>query len=293
MDLIGTYTIALENYLNWFWSDQILVSTNSLFGNYFWGLALVSITFFTVEIVLPWRKKQPVFRKYFWQDAFYMYFNFFLFYIVLFAGLSAVAESVSLWIFKTVGVEDLVLFHIEDLSTWSQLLIVFIITDFTHWNIHRMLHKYPVLWRFHRVHHSIKEMGFAGHLRFHWMESVIYKSITYFPLLVIGFETEYLFYMYMISISWGHFNHANFMIPMGILKYVFNSPQMHIWHHVKELPQDREMGVNFGLTLSVWDYIFKTNYEPHSGRDIELGFEGDEYYSKSFIKQIFSGFGKD
>ncbi len=129
-------------------------------------------------------------------------------------------------------------------------------------------------------------MGFAGHLRFHWMESIIYKSITYFPLLVIGFETEYLFYMYMISISWEQFNHANIIIPMGVLKYVFNSPQMHIWHHVKELPKGRELGFNFGLTLSIWDYIFKTNYEPYSGRDIEIGFEGDEHYPKTFVKQI-------
>lgn len=280
MDLMGIYIKALENYLNWFWNDQLLVSTNNLFGNYFWGLAFISITFFILEVILPWRKKQTVFRKYFWQDAFYMYFNLFLFYIVLFAGLSAVAEFCFLWILKIVGFKNEVLFYIENLPTWSQLLIVFIVTDFTHWNIHRL-------------HHSIKEMGFAGHLRFHWMESIIYKSITYFPLLVIGFETEYLFYMYMISISWGHFNHANIIIPMGVLKYVFNSPQMHIWHHVKELPKGRELGFNFGLTLSIWDYIFKTNYEPYSGRDIEIGFEGDEHYPKTFVKQIYNGFRKE
>lgn len=293
MDLFDTYTKSLENYLNWFWNDQVLVSSGSLFGNYFWGLTFVSMTFFIVEVVLPWRKNQSVFRKEFWQDAFYMYFNFFLFYIILFQGLSAIAEQFSLLVFSSIGFENLVLFHIENLPTWGQLFIVFIITDFTHWNIHRMLHKYPALWRFHRLHHSIKEMGFAGHLRFHWMESIVYKSITYFPLLVIGFETDHLFYMYMFSIAWGHFNHANFTISLGVLKYIFNSPQMHIWHHAKKLPKNHEQGMNFGLTLSVWDYLFKTNYEPHSGRDIELGFEGDELYPKSFLKQIFSGFKKD
>ncbi len=35
MDLMGIYIKALENYLNWFWNDQLLVSTNNLFGNYF------------------------------------------------------------------------------------------------------------------------------------------------------------------------------------------------------------------------------------------------------------------
>jgi sterol desaturase/sphingolipid hydroxylase (fatty acid hydroxylase superfamily) len=291
MDLIETYTSALNGYLNWLWNDQVLVSTKSLFGNYFWGLALISITFFLLEVILPWRKNQAVFRKHFWQDAFYMYFNFFLFYIILFVGLTSVSESISISVFNYFGIEHFGIIYIKDLPTWLQLTIVFLVTDFTHWNIHRMLHKSPRLWKFHRLHHSIKEMGFAGHLRFHWVESIIYKTITYFPLLVIGFETEYLFYMYMITISWGHFNHANINVPLGVFKYVFNTPQMHIWHHAKELPKNHQDGANFGLTLSIWDYIFKTRYEPESGRDIELGFEGDENYPKSFVKQILSGFG--
>ena len=52
------------------------------------------------------------------------------------------------------------------------------------------------------------------------------------------------------------------------------------------------MGANFGLTLSVWDYVFKTNYIPNSGRDIELGFVGDENYDKTIMKQLLSGFKK-
>ena len=60
---------------------------------------------------------------------------------------------------------------------------------------------------------------------------------------------------------------------------------MHIWHHAKELPSHVRYGVNFGLTLSLWDYIFKTNYIPHDGKDIELGFKGDEEFPKDFISQ--------
>ena len=58
---------------------------------------------------------------------------------------------------------------------------------------------------------------------------------------------------------------------------------MHIWHHSKELPV--KTGVNFGLTLSVWDYLFKTDYIPNTGKDIELGFEGDESFPQGFIRQ--------
>jgi sterol desaturase/sphingolipid hydroxylase (fatty acid hydroxylase superfamily) len=30
---------------------------------------------------------------------------------------------------------------------------------------------------------------------------------------------------------------------------------MHIWHHSKKIPN--KYGVNFGISLSLWDYIFK------------------------------------
>ena len=64
---------------------------------------------------------------------------------------------------------------------------------------------------------------------------------------------------------------------------------MHIWHHAKEWPKAYHFGVNFGITLSIWDYIFGTDYIPHSGRDIELGFEGVDSFPKTFISQNLHG----
>lgn len=293
MGMIEEYTSVLTGYLNWLWNDQILVSSHSLFGNYFWGIAILSLLFFGLEILSPWRKNQKLFRKDFWLDAFYMYFNIFIFYIIIFAVAQQIGEDSLLYVLSKLGIENTTIFDVSEWPEVLQILVVFVVTDFTHWNIHRMLHKYKWLWRFHKLHHSIKEMGFAAHLRFHWMESILYKSITYVPFLFIGFDVENIFILHMITIGWGHFNHANFSIPLGPLKYVFNTPDMHIWHHAKELPKDHQMGVNFGLTLSVWDYIFKTNYIPNSGRDIELGFEGDDQYPDDFFGQVTSGFKKD
>jgi len=74
-----------------------------------------------------------------------------------------------------------------------------------------------------------------------------------------------------------------------IMKYIFNSPEMHIWHHSYELPKERRYGVNFGLTLSLWDYVFGTAYIPHNGREIKLGFPGVEEFPDTFGKQISIG----
>lgn len=58
---------------------------------------------------------------------------------------------------------------------------------------------------------------------------------------------------------------------------------MHIWHHSKKLLE--RFGVNFGLTLNIWSYLFKTNHILDNGRHIELGFEGDEEFPDDFINQ--------
>ena len=67
---------------------------------------------------------------------------------------------------------------------------------------------------------------------------------------------------------------------------------MHIWHHSKTLPPERKNGVNFGISLSIWDYIFKTNYNPHDGGENQLGFKNIEHFPTSFFSQIVFGFKK-
>ena len=77
-----------------------------------------------------------------------------------------------------------------------------------------------------------------------------------------------------------------------IMKILFNHPEMHIWHHAYNLPEEKRYGVNFGLSLAIWDYIFGTVYIPHDGRDIRLGFPGIEQFPSNFRTQILHGFGK-
>ena len=65
---------------------------------------------------------------------------------------------------------------------------------------------------------------------------------------------------------------------------------MHIWHHAKTLPN--KYGVNYGLSLSIWDYMFRTAYIPKNGRDEKLGFAGDEAFPKTFLHQAIYPFKK-
>lgn len=274
---LGSYS-GYWNYL----TGEIL---NPSWHNYFYWLLMLSLGIWLLEIIIPWRKNQSIFRQDFWMDGFYMFFNFFLFSLIAYNAISNIAVEAFTDLLGLFGIKNIVAVQVQELPKWIQLLILFIVADFIHWNVHRMLHRYSWMWEFHKVHHSVKEMGFAAHLRFHWMESVFYKTAQYIPLAMIGFGLKDFFIVHILATAIGHLNHSNLNLSYGPFKYVLNNPKMHIWHHAKELPAGT-YGVNYGISLSLWDYIFGTVYMPENGRDIELGFEGDEDFPKKLKDQL-------
>ncbi|NNC84632.1 MAG: sterol desaturase family protein [Bacteroidia bacterium] len=277
-------TIFFDSFSN-YWNYLIAEISNPGWHNYFYWLIGLSLLAWALEAIAPWRKNQSIIRRDFWLDAFYMFFNFFLFSLVGYNAISNIGVEAFNDFLAIFGIKNLVAIQIGTWPKWTQLLLMFILADFIQWNVHRLLHRVPFLWQFHKVHHSVKQMGFAAHLRFHWMETIVYKSIQYIPLAMIGFGIKDFFIIHIIAIGIGHLNHANVGWDYGPLKYVLNNPKMHIWHHAKELPSG-SYGVNFGLSLSIWDYLFKTDYIPNDGRDIELGFAKDEEFPQDFVHQI-------
>ncbi|MEB8329213.1 sterol desaturase family protein [Flavobacteriaceae bacterium KMM 6897] len=283
----------IEAFINSFlgtlqWTGRSILFEVSWYNNYFWGLIAISLLVWALEILFPWRKDQSIFRKDFWLDGFYMFFNFFIFAIVI-SGFYKLLQV----LFKDIGLtsKSLAIFDLSNLPMVFQLILFFVVLDFVQWFTHILLHKYAFLWKFHKVHHSVKEMGFAAHLRYHWMENILYKPLKTFGVMILGgFEPEQAYIVHFIAIAIGHFNHSNIKITWGPFKYLLNNPVMHLYHHAYSLPKGT-YGVNFGISLSLWDYIFKTNYIPEDSGDIKLGFKGDDKFPKDFVGQITYGFG--
>lgn len=331
---------AYKGYASYLWQDV----SHPQWTSYFYMLILVSLVFFLLEILLPWRKGQAILRKDFFLDGFYMFFNFFLFSLLIYNAASMVVVN----LFND-GIRSLTggfdLQAANPLSTfplWAILLIGFVVRDFVQWWVHRLLHRSDWLWEFHKVHHSVEEMGFAAHLRYHWMETVVYRTIEYIPLALLGIGLYDFFMIHLFTLAWGHYNHANISVggkvsggvvgtliglafafeafditalagmawpvkSVAVLGFtaagvfllgpwmpkLFNSPEMHIWHHVDELPEDHRFGINFGITLAIWDYVFGTAYVPKEGRDIALGFPDLDKFPKNFWGQLVSGWRKE
>ncbi|MEM7655741.1 MAG: sterol desaturase family protein [Bacteroidota bacterium] len=330
MEYVEIFLNGYRNYASYLWREV----TNPHGHNYFYWLLGVSAFFLLLEWIRPWRKDQARFRKDFWLDFFYMFFNFFLFSLIIYNAASDVVVNMFHDVLGWMGIENLVALQVQSWPIWAHLLLGFVVRDFIQWWVHRLLHKVPWLWEFHKVHHSVREMGFAAHLRYHWMENVVYRTLEYFPLALIGIGLNDFFIIHIFTLAVGHYNHSNlsvsgrvsggilggliglwmamsmadhWLIGLGIvlgsafigvavlssyMKIIFNSPELHIWHHAYHLPEDRKDGVNFALTLAIWDYLFRTNYLPHDGRDIELGFPGVEEFPQDFAGQNLHGFRK-
>ena len=82
---------------------------------------------------------------------------------------------------------------------WAQLVVAFVAIDFIQWSIHNLLHRVPALWEVHKVHHSIQTMDFWGSMRFHFGEILVYKSLQYMPLALLGFDGRALFVLAVAS----------------------------------------------------------------------------------------------
>ncbi len=254
----------------------------------FW-LAAISLLCFGLERLLPWRREQKLLRKGIWQDLFWLVFNGHYLGMLMALVTGRGVEALNT-LCRSAGLpvpESLAL--MAGTALWIQFLVFLVLKDFVEWNIHRLLHRVPWLWEFHKLHHSIRELDWIGNFRFHWGEIFVYKTLAYLPLVILGIDHRVLLAIAIVWTLMLDLNHANLPISYGPLRYLLNSPKMHVWHHDVEL--HGKGGQNFGQVLSVWDWLFGTVYWPSDREKPEqLGFEGQESYPRSVAGRMLYPF---
>ncbi len=251
--------------------------------SYWQWLIAISLAFAVAERLRPARREQRAVRPQLGNDLAYMAFNGHFFALLSGAVLSWIGWSA--WSAEKAP-EPLAPFGMS-VTEWPiavQFLVLLVVADFLQWCIHRLLHAVPFLWRFHKLHHSIHAMDWAGNFRFHWVEIVVYRSLLYLPLTLLGGSGSVLFAVAVFATAWGHFNHSNFDVGIGRLGYVFNSPGMHLWHH--DASAEGGKAKNFGIVLSLWDWLFGTAYWPQ-GRDPQrIGYLEDAEMPANLVRQL-------
>jgi sterol desaturase/sphingolipid hydroxylase (fatty acid hydroxylase superfamily) len=253
-------------------------------GYFFW-LLVISVICASLERLFTWRRDQGTLRKELWQDVLFLFINGHYFGLVLAYPAGWMIREIGSLCIATGFPQPGQLHLISHGPVWVQFLVFLVLRDLMEWGVHNLLHRVPWLWQFHKLHHSIVHMDWAGNFRFHWMETIVYSSLTWLPLTALGVQSQILLPIAAVSTLVGHLNHANVRFNYGPLKYIVNSPRMHIWHHDEVMHLNG--GQNFGVVLSLWDWIFGTAYMP---RDLEtpqrLGFAKLDQFPNGLFSRL-------
>ncbi len=166
---------------------------------------------------------------------------------------------------------------------WGQVTLGLVAAEFGLYWAHRLAHEFSALWRFHAIHHSVTRLWIVNTGRFHFMDSAFKIVFGLGVLLFLGAPMEVVMWLSAITAFLGLLTHCNVDMQFGPLSYVFNTPEVHRWHHSLDL---REGNKNYGENLVIWDLVFGTYFNDRSRRPpAVIGIP--EEMPKEFVQQLF------
>ena len=165
------------------------------------------------------------------------------------------------------------LFNIINFPIWIEIILTVIILDFIIWGQHLLSHKIPFVWRFHRMHHTDRDLDVTTAVRFHPFEIIFSMFIKITSIYILGASALAVIIFEIMLNGMAMFNHANLRIPFrieNILRKFIVTPDLHRIHHSIYIDEHNK---NFGFSLSIWDKIFKCYLDqPRDGhKDMKLG----------------------
>ena len=159
------------------------------------------------------------------------------------------------------------LFNMVDLPIWVEIALAVIILDWAIWFQHLITHKINFLWRFHRVHHSDRDLDVSSGFRFHPVEIILSMLYKVALVYLFGAAAVAVVIFEVILNGAAMFNHANINLPVKLdrfLRRFIVTPDMHRIHHSDKRS---EHDSNYGFSVSIWDHLFRTFIaEPDKGQ---------------------------
>jgi sterol desaturase/sphingolipid hydroxylase (fatty acid hydroxylase superfamily) len=150
------------------------------------------------------------------------------------------------------------------LAQWLSLpfiasaLIAIVVLDFATWALHLAMHKTPLLWSLHRLHHADRFVDVTTTLRQHPGETLLRTAVTLCVGALLGAPVAVIAAYRSLSVLNAVAEHANIRLPPPIdrlLALVWVTPDMHKMHHSNIAAQTDS---NYGNLLSLFDRVFGT-----------------------------------
>lgn len=166
------------------------------------------------------------------------------------------------------------LLQITPAPEWGRTVAAILLLDYTLYVWHRLIHRIPLLWRFHQVHHVDREMDASTALRFHFGEIILSVAFRAAQVWVIGpTRTAYAVWQTFLFLCI-LFHHANIRLPLTWerrIARILVTPRLHGIHH-SIIPE--EVNSNWSSGLTVWDWLHGTLRTSVAQDSIVIGVAG-------------------
>ena len=247
------------------------------------GVLSTVALFVPLERAFPHRREQGPFRKGWLTDTQYFFMSHALVQLMSVLVLLPVTGLGTLLAIEPVQL------MVQKLPLAVQFLACVLIADLTQYWVLRAFHQVPVLWRFHKVLHSVKAMDWIAGSRLHLVDVIVTRGLVLLPLIFMGFEEVAIFaYLAFVSVH-AVFIHANFGISLRGIERFLVTPRYHHWHHARE---GAAVDTNFAVHLPWLDTVFGTRHFPSGTWPHEYGVQDGEA-PDGYIRQLLWPFRKD
>ena len=171
------------------------------------------------------------------------------------------------------------LFYLVQVPVWIKLIVGVALLDMVTYWFHRTAHKVPLLWRFHRVHHSDSSMDASTNFRSHPIELLFwFGTSNIVASAIFGLDLLTLGLYFLVATPFFFLEHSNFRFPKWLdktLGLIFTTPNLHKVHHEQD---QYYTDSNFSDIFILWDRIFGT-YKHKPVEEIKFGlkeFDGEK-----------------
>lgn len=246
----------------------------------YWLYLLASALLATIWHMIAWQKRNPLAKKgslwrdYWWHPSARLDYVYFLAMWLIQAALLPPAVIFTAYLSEKLTYL-LTTYGLPVQSDWPFFWIViayssglFVFGEFSRYWLHRKLHTSPLLWAFHKVHHSAEVLTPITYYRVHPVEKILFGVRYLFSVgMVTGFA-QWLFQgrldvgtilgangvVFIFSLVGGNLRHSHiYMRYPKWLEWLLMSPAQHQMHHT-----NRFAGRNYGGYLGLWDKLFGT-----------------------------------
>ncbi|MDP6888118.1 MAG: sterol desaturase family protein [SAR324 cluster bacterium] len=190
-----------------------------------------------------------------------------------------------------------------DLPQWvialGFTLFLFVLDDFARYWLHRWLHTVPILWSFHKVHHSATALNPFTVFRTHPVEAALFSVRS---ALVHGFTTAVFFFFFgdrvtlmmvlgasiftfAFNLFGSNLRHSPvYICYWNLLEHIIMSPAQ---HHIHHSTAKEHIDKNFGVVLSFWDWMFGSLWLSRAGEQLNFGLSGEQPRGQNSLKGLY------